>query len=163
PIKAAELHVFLPHSLTIPKPLKLLYLNQNLDDAVINLLQDLGHCLLEADDLPQCEVLSKIWQPDLFLLKGDRQLLLTYLANISQTEILASLPILTMTKASAVEIDWLKNQFAGLNLHKCVEVNLEELDVNRAETLLMLHKSIAQAIGFRSSHLLTNIENFDSI
>ncbi|MFN9860286.1 MAG: hypothetical protein ACK556_19700, partial [Pseudanabaena sp.] len=83
PIKAAELHVFLPHSLTITKPLKFLYLNQNLDDTVINLLQDLGHCLLGADDLPQCEVLSKIWQPELFLLDGDRQTLVTYLETIS--------------------------------------------------------------------------------
>jgi signal transduction histidine kinase/CheY-like chemotaxis protein len=163
PIKAAELHVFLPHSLSIPKPLKFLYLNQNLDDTVINLLQDLGHCLLEADDLPQCEVLSKIWQPDLFLLDGDRHLLLTYLETISQLEMFADLPILIITRASVVEIDWLKNRFAGLSLYECSGLNLEELDTNRAETLLVLHQSIAKAIYFRNSHLLANTVNIGSI
>jgi len=159
PIKAAELHVFLPHSLTITKPLKFLYLNQNLDDTVINLLQDLGHCLLGADDLPQCEVLSKIWQPELFLLDGDRQTLVTYLETISQLEMFVNLPILIISRASVVEIDWLKSRFAELSLHECIGLNLEELETNRSETLLVLHQSIAKAIYYRNSYLQTNTVN----
>jgi len=159
PINASELHVFLPHSLTIPKSLKFLYLNQNLDDTVINLLQDLGHCLLEADDLPQCEVLSKIWQPELFLLGGDRQTLLTYLETISQLEMFVNLPILIISRAAIVEIDWLKSRFTELSLHECIELNLEELETNRAGTLLVLHQSIAKAIYYRNYYLQTNTVN----
>ena len=148
PVKPTELNVFLPHYANLPKSLKFLYLDQNLDDAIINLIQELGHCLLEADDLSQCDVLSKIWQPDLFLLDGDNKLLLLHLETISQLEMLSNLSILIITRSSIAEIDWLKKRFAGLNLHECVGLDLEHLNSNRAEILLSLNQSIIAAINY---------------
>ncbi|BBC26569.1 ATP-binding protein [Pseudanabaena sp. ABRG5-3] len=159
PIKAAELNVFLPHYANIPKSLKFVYLNQNLDDTIIHLLQDLGHCLLEADDLTQCDVLSKIWQPDLFLLDGDNHFLLKHLETISHLEVLANLPILIITRSSVAEIDWLKKKFPSLSLHDCIGLQLEHLDSNRAEILLALHQSITNAVSYVTTHILTNTLN----
>lgn len=159
PIKAAELNVFLSHYTNIPQSLKFVYLNHNLDDTIINLLQDLGHCLLEADDLSQCDVLSKIWQPDLFLLDGDNPFLLKHLEMISQLDVLANLPILIITRSSVAEIDWLKKRFTGLSLHDCIGLQLEHLDSNRAEILLALHQSITNAVSYLTSHILTNTLN----
>jgi len=159
PIKAAELNVFLPHYANIPKSLKFVYLNQNLDDTIIHLLQDLGHCLLEADDLTQCDVLSKIWQPDLFLLDGDNHFLLKHLETISHLEVLANLPILIITRSSVAEIDWLKKRFPSLSLHDCIGLQLEHLDSNRAEILLALHQSITNAVSYVTTHVLTHTLN----
>jgi signal transduction histidine kinase len=159
PIKAAELNIFLPHYANIPKSLKFVYLNQNLDDTIIHLLQDLGHCLLEADDLTQCDVLSKIWQPDLFLLDGDNHFLLKHLETISHLEVLANLPILIITRSSVAEIDWLKKRFPSLSLHDCIGLQLENLDSNRAEILLALHQSITNAVSYVTTHVLTHTLN----
>ncbi|WP_271254882.1 ATP-binding protein [Pseudanabaena sp. Chao 1811] len=159
PIKAAELNIFLPHYANIPKSLKFVYLNQNLDDTIIHLLQDLGHCLLEADDLTQCDVLSKIWQPDLFLLDGDNHFLLKHLETISHLEVLANLPILIITRSSVAEIDWLKKRFPSLGLHDCIGLQLEHLDSNRAEILLALHQSITNAVSYVTTHVLTHTLN----
>lgn len=159
PIKAAELNIFLPHYANIPKSLKFVYLNQNLDDTIIHLLQDLGHCLLEADDLTQCDVLSKIWQPDLFLLDGDNHFLLKHLETISHLEVLANLPILIITRSSVAEIDWLKKRFPSLSLHDCIGLQLEHLDSNRAEILLALHQSITNAVSYVTTHVLTHTLN----
>jgi signal transduction histidine kinase len=151
PIKSEELNNFLPHHTNVVKSLKFLYLNQNLNDSVITLLQDLGHCLLEVDDFQQCDVLSKIWQPDLFLLDGDNQFLLTHLETISQLETLSSLPILLITRSAVAEIDWLQNRFPKLSLHDCLGLSLDNLDTERAEILLALHQSINNAVCFVAS------------
>ncbi|MEA5477487.1 ATP-binding protein [Pseudanabaena galeata UHCC 0370] len=148
PIKAAELSVFLPNYAARPKSLKFLYLNQNLEEGVIELLHDLGHSLLEAEDLPQADVLSKIWQPDLFLLNGDNQVLLKYLEDISELETLSSLPILIVTKSAIAEINWLQNRFVNLSLHDCLSLDLDNLDTARAEVLLALHQSINNAVCY---------------
>jgi signal transduction histidine kinase/CheY-like chemotaxis protein len=148
PIKADELSVFLPNYAARPKSLKFLYLNQNLEEGVIELLHDLGHSLLEAEDLPQADVLSKIWQPDLFLLNGDNQVLLKYLEDISELETLSSLPILIVTKSAIAEINWLQNRFANLSLHDCLSLDLDNLDTARAEVLLALHQSINNAVCY---------------
>lgn len=148
PIKAAELSAFLPNYVPIPKSLKFLYLNQNLEEGVIELLHDLGHSLLEAEDLSQADVLSKIWQPDLFLLNGDNQVLLKCLEDISELETLSSLPILIITKSAIAEINWLQNRFANLSLHDCLSLDLDNLDTARAEVLLALHQSITNAICY---------------
>jgi signal transduction histidine kinase/DNA-binding response OmpR family regulator len=162
PIKAAELHIFLPHYRSMAKSLKFLYLNQNLDDTIINLLQELGHCLLEADDLPQCDVLSKIWQTDLFLLDGDNQFLLKHLEVISQLDVLSNLSILIITRSSIAEIDWLKRKFTGLQLHDCMGLDLENLDTHRADILLSLHRSITEAMTYSATNLLNNMSNIGS-
>ncbi len=159
PIKASELSIFLPYYPTIPKSLKFLYLNQNLEDIVINLIQDLGHCLLEADDLPQCDVLSKIWQPDLFLINGDSKLLLKYLENINDLEILSNLPILIITRSKIPELRWLQKRFTKLSLHECVGLDLDHIDTNRAEILLALHQSITNVVCYVTSHTLVNTVN----
>ena len=154
PIKIEDLRVFLPDYVAVPKSLKFLYLNQNLDNAVIELLQDLGHCLLETEDLSQCDVLSKIWQPDLFLIDGDSQSLLQYLEDISQLDTLSGLPILIITKSAIAEINWLQNRFTNLNLHDCLGLDLDNLEVDRANILLMLHQSITMAMCYALPHFL---------
>jgi len=146
PIKVEDLQTFLPDYVSVPKSLKFLYLNQNLDNAVIELLQDLGHCLLETEDLAQCDVLSKICQPDLFLIDGDSESLLQYLEDISHLDTLSSLPILIITKSAIAEIDWLQNRFKSLNLHDCLGLDLENVKNARADVLLALHQSITNAM-----------------
>jgi hypothetical protein len=148
PIKVNELSAFLPDCAAAPTPLKFLYLNQNLEDAVIELFQDLGHSVLEAEDLHQCDVLSKIWHPDLFLLNGDNQFLLKYLKDISQLNLLVDLPILIITKSAIAEINWLRDQFPSLNLHDCLGLDLDNLDTARARILLSLHQSITKAMCY---------------
>jgi signal transduction histidine kinase/response regulator of citrate/malate metabolism len=148
PIKSEELSAFLPNYVVAPKSLKFLYLSQNLEDSIIRLIQDLGHCLLEAEDLPQGDALSKIWQPDLLLLNGDNQFLLKYLEDISQLELLSSLPILIITKSAIAEINWLQKRFTNLNLHDCQSLDLDNIDTARAEILLALHQSITSAISY---------------
>jgi CheY-like chemotaxis protein len=162
PIKAEELRAFLPHDAMAPKTLKFLHLNQNIEDTVINLLQSLGHCLIEADDLNQCDVLSKIWQPDLFLIDGDNKFLLTHLEYINQLNMLSDLPILIITRSDIVEIDWLNKRFKRLNLHDCVGLDLEHVETHRAEILLALNQSINKALCYQTSHTLTSAANFES-
>ncbi|MCL1490847.1 MAG: hybrid sensor histidine kinase/response regulator [Pseudanabaena sp. Salubria-1] len=148
PIKSEELSVFLPNYVVAPKSLKFLYLSQNLEDSVIRLIQDLGHSLLEAEDLPQGDALSKIWQPDLLLLNGDNQFLLQYLEDISHLELFSSLPILIITKSTIAEINWLQKRFANLNLHACQSLDLDNVNTAKAEILLALHQSITNAISY---------------
>ncbi len=161
PIKTEELTAFLSDHEALPKSLKFLYLNQNLEDPVIELIQDLGHCLLEAEDLPQCDVLSKIWQPDLFLLDGDNQFLLKYLENISQLNLLSNVPILIITKSAIAEINWLQNRFPSLNLHDCLGLDLDRLDTSRAEILSALHQSISNAMCYVLPNPLFDTAMFD--
>ncbi|MBD2188929.1 ATP-binding protein [Pseudanabaena mucicola] len=152
PINKEALGSLLPSYVPAPKSLKCLYLNQTLEEPAIDLLQDLGHCLLEAEDLSQGEALSKIWQPDLLLLNGDHQDLLKNLEDISHLDILSSLPILIITKSAIVEINWLRNQFSNLNLYDCLGLDLDNLDTARAEILLILHQSITEAMRFGLPH-----------
>jgi CheY-like chemotaxis protein len=161
PIKVDALRFFLPNYVSVPKSLKFLYFNQNLDGTVIELLQDLGHCLLEAEDLAQCDVLSKIWQPDLFLLNGDNQFLLTHLENISQLDGISNLPILIITKSAIAEINWLQNRFVNLNLHECIGLDLDHLDTARSEVLLALHQSITNSMCYVLPNFYLNGAKFD--
>ena len=161
PIQAVELSSFLFNSSIAPKSIKFLYLNQNIEDTVINLLQALGHSFVEADDLSQGDVLSKIWQPDLFLLDGDNKLLLKHLENISQLDMLSNLPILIFTKSLSTEIGWLQNRFTKLSLHDCVGLDLDNLATNRAEILRLLHHSITNAVCHVTSPTFTNTVNLN--
>ena len=161
PIQAVELSSFLFNSSIAPKSIKFLYLNQNIEDIVINLLQALGHSFVEADDLSQGNVLSKIWQPDLFLLDGDNQLLLKHLENISQLDMLSNLPILIFTRSLSTEIGWLQNRFTKLSLHDCVGLDLDNLAANRADILRLLHHSITNAVCYVTSHTFTNAVNLN--
>lgn len=161
PIQAVELSSFLFNSSIAPKSIKFLYLNQNIEDTVINLLQALGHSFVEADDLSQGDVLSKIWQPDLFLLDGDNKLLLKYLENISQLDMLSNLPILIFTRSLSTEIGWLQNRFTKLSLHDCVGLDLDNLATNRAEILRLLHHSITNAVCHVTSPTFTNTVNLN--
>ncbi len=152
PIKAIALSKFLPDRLSLPKSMKFLYLNQNIGDFAINLFQELGHSLIEADDLNQCDVLCKIWHPDLFLLDGDHELLLTHLANISRLNVLSDLPILMITRSPISKLNELKKRFPKLSLYDCVK--LEPLNTNKAEILVALNQSITNAMRFVTSPIL---------
>ena len=145
PVQASELGMFLSYYSSAPKSLKFLYLNHDLDEVVISLFQDLGHCLIEADDLPQCDVLSKIWQPELFLLSGDSQLLLENLEQIAQMDAPASLPILLITRSAIAELDWLQHRFTNLKLYDCALLNLNDSET-KADTLFLVHQAITNAL-----------------
>ena len=154
PIKAIELSGFLPDYISSPKSMKFLYLNQNIPNFAINLFQELGHSLIEADDLNQCDVLCQILPSDLFLLDGDNELLLTHLDHISQLNVLSDLPILIITRSPISKIDWLKKRFTKLSLYDCAGLDLERLNTNRAEILLVLNQSITNAMCFAISPTL---------
>jgi signal transduction histidine kinase len=154
PIKAIELSGFLPDYISLPKSMKFLYLNQNIPNFAINLFQELGHSVIEADDLNQCDVLCQIWRPDLFLLDGDNEFLLTYLDNISQLNVLSDLPILIITRSPISKLEWLKKRFTKLSLYDCVGLESERLDTNRSEILLTLNQSITNAMCFAKSPVL---------
>jgi CheY-like chemotaxis protein len=154
PIKAIALSGFLPDYISLPKSMKFLYLNQNIPNFAINLFQELGHSLIEADDLNQCDVLCQILPPDLFLLDGDNELLLTHLDNISQLSVLSDLPILIITRSPISKLDWLKKRFVKLSLYDCAGLDLERLNTNRAEILLTLNQSITNAMCFATSPTL---------
>ena len=166
PIKAIDLGGFLPDRLSLPKSMKFLYLNQNIPNFAINLFQELGHSLIEADDLNQCDVLCKIWQPDLFLLDGDHELLLTHLDNISQLNVLSDLPILIITRSPVSKlngINGLKKGFTKLSLYECMGLDLEQLHTNRAEILLTLNQSITNAMCFPTSPILNELYQFTKV
>ncbi|MDX2256412.1 MAG: hybrid sensor histidine kinase/response regulator [Pseudanabaenaceae cyanobacterium bins.39] len=145
PITRKDLSAVLPNS-TVAKSLKLVYLQQNLSETIVELLQDLGHCLLESEDLSQCDVLLRIWLPDLFLLSGDSQLLLSQLEQINQLDIFMGLPILIITSSEIAEIEWLKARFQRLNLHECAGVYWDSLENRRSNILLNLYQAINDAL-----------------
>ncbi|PZU97072.1 MAG: hypothetical protein DCE90_08010 [Pseudanabaena sp.] len=145
PIKPEELNKFLPYYPSIPKSFKIIYLNQNIADPYLHLLQELGHSLIEADNLQQGEVLANIWQPDLFLLDGDSQFLLDHLEQINHLERISDLPILLITKSVIAEINWLQSRFNKLSLHDCVGLDLTTSD--RATILLALHQGIMTIVS----------------
>ena len=145
PITTEELSKFLLHHTSIPKSFKIIYLNQNIAEPYIHLLQELGHSLIEADSLQQGEVLTNICQPDLFLLDGDSQLLLEHLEQINELKRISDLPILIITKSIIAEINWLQSRFNKLSLHDCVGLDLITSD--RVTVLLTLHQSIMTIIS----------------
>jgi hypothetical protein len=134
--------------------MKFLYLNQNIPNFAINLFQELGHSLIEADDLNQCDVLCQILPSDLFLLDGDNELLLTHLDHISQLNVLSDLPILIITRSPISKLEWLKKRFTNLSLYDCGGIDSERLDTSRSEILLALNQSITNAICFATSPTL---------
>lgn len=145
PIKPEELDKFLPYYTSKPKSFKIIHLHQNIAEPYIHLLQELGHSLIEADNLQQGEVLTSILQPDLFLLDGDSQSLLDHLEQINNLEQISDLPILMITKSVIAEINWLQGRFKRLSLHDCVGLDL--IDSDRPTVLLGLHQSIMTIIS----------------
>ncbi|OIP69003.1 MAG: hypothetical protein AUK48_15085 [Oscillatoriales cyanobacterium CG2_30_44_21] len=145
PIKSEELNKFLPYYPAVPKSFKIIYLNQNIAEPYLHLLQELRHSLIEADNLQQGEVLTNIWQPDLFVLDGDSQFLLDQLEQINQLERISDLPILLLTKSAIAEINWLQGRFNRLSLHDCVSLDLHSGD--RATVLLVLHQAIMTIVS----------------
>lgn len=156
PINATDLGRFLPNYVIPPKSLKVMYLQHNFEDGTISLLQELGHCLLEAEGLEQSDVLSKIWQPDLFVLNGDSQLLLSHLESISNLDILEGLPILIITRSAIAEIAWLQSRFRKLSLWECANINFDAADGDRAAVLLTLYQAISEAVRLVNSAISPN-------
>ena len=70
----------------------------NLCTGELNALLGQEHRIVEASDLDQAELLAKIWKPNVVLL-NDSQLLdpLVFLQELSEYEVLASLPLVTLT------------------------------------------------------------------
>jgi signal transduction histidine kinase/DNA-binding response OmpR family regulator len=112
--------------------------NRELDFALKARLDSLDHRVIEADCLEQGELLARIWQIDAILLDGsllDRPL--NFLRSLCHSEILASLPLVTLdakTTAAAHQIE-------GLSVFPCL-VPVEE------RTITDLAEVIQIATGF---------------
>jgi hypothetical protein len=106
--------------------------------------------------LEQGDILSKIWQPDLFVLNGDSQLLLSHLESISKLDILEGLPILIVTRSAIAEIAWLQSRFQKLSLWECANINFDDNDGDRAAILLTLYQAISEAVRAGNSAISPN-------
>ncbi|MEE3716698.1 ATP-binding protein [Tumidithrix elongata RA019] len=122
PIQPAQLSTFLSQYAIAQKPLTLVYFRQDVEEETIALLQDLGHRLLEADDLAQGEMISRIWQTDLTILNSrEKEKMRSRLASLSKLDILSKLPILLIGMETG-ELVPFQAQFPDLRLYGCSEV-----------------------------------------
>nr|WP_290223058.1 ATP-binding protein [Trichocoleus desertorum] len=121
--EAATLPDLIPEKLrqpTAPTTTPALETNPDLTAGVINslsnLLQQHHHRILEADDLEQAELLARVWRPDVLLIDRAIPKLSSYFQDLAQHTFLASLPIITLTKAATQAA----NQVPGLSIFPCL-------------------------------------------
>ncbi|HEY9805754.1 MAG TPA: ATP-binding protein, partial [Candidatus Obscuribacterales bacterium] len=105
------------------------------------LLQQHHHRILEADDLDQAELLARVWQPDVILIDPTISNLSSYFQELAQHTFLASLPIITLTKAAAQAA----NQFSSLSVFPCLAAS-NVSSATRAEQDSFEAASLMQAI-----------------
>ncbi|HEY9874962.1 MAG TPA: ATP-binding protein, partial [Candidatus Obscuribacterales bacterium] len=78
----------------------------------------LSYRVLEADDLEQAELLSRVWHPDVVLLDSvELSDPLTYLQQLSQQTSLAATPLVTVDRQTTEAA----NQVSGLSVFPCLE------------------------------------------
>ncbi len=81
--------------------------------------------VLEADDLEQAELLSRVWHLDVILLEGNGLTdPLAYLRDLSQFPTLASLPLVTLDRRMTEAA----NQVAGLSVFPCLAIPGKQSD-----------------------------------
>ena len=138
PIESDDLKIFLSHETIHRDPLTIICLGKCQHDEIAAHFQELGHRLLEADDVEQGEILTQIWHPNLALLDCDPKEIFTKLERISRCNFLLSLPILIGVEG----IDRLKLEFPKLNLYSLVSNPLGQI----AE--MELNRTVNQAVGY---------------
>ena len=127
-------------------------LNQPMETGLASDLSKLLHLyqyrVLEADDLEQAELLSRVWQPDAMLLDCTLANPEHYLETLSQHPSLAALPIVTVDPITAQ----VANQIAELSVYPC-------LATSETFTTSALLKAIqvAAGIGWKPSILVLDI------
>jgi signal transduction histidine kinase/DNA-binding response OmpR family regulator len=138
PIESDDLKIFLSHETILRDPLTIICLGKCQHGEIVTHLQELGHRLLEADDVEQGEILTQIWHPNLVLLDCDPKEIFTKLERINRCNFLLSLPILIGVE----EIDRLKLAFPKLNLYSLVINPSDRIDE------IELSRIVNQAVGY---------------
>ncbi|CAN1208718.1 histidine kinase [Tumidithrix helvetica PCC 7403] len=147
PIQPAQLSTFLSQYAIAQKPLTLVYFRQDVEEETIALLQDLGHRLLEADDLAQGEMISRIWQTDLTILNSrEKEKMRSRLANLYQLDTLSKLPILLIGIETA-DLAPLQTQFPNLRLYGCPEVESSDPNLLPFTISQRLNRLIHRAVS----------------
>lgn len=78
------------------------------------------HCrVIEVDDLPQAELLSRVWKPDVILLSHSISEPFECLDLLSRSTTLSALPIVTLTP----EMAEVANRFPDLKVFPCFDLN----------------------------------------
>jgi len=97
------------------------------------------HRIIEASDLDQASLLTKIWKPDVLLL-NDTGLLnpLALLQELSENETLASLPLVTVSQSTTQAA----NQVKGLSVFPCL---VQTGSLPAASTLLQVIQVAAES------------------
>ncbi|AFY55637.1 signal transduction histidine kinase [Rivularia sp. PCC 7116] len=92
------------------------------------------HRVIEADDLAQAQLLARVWKFDVALLDVEMPLAQTYLNKISDSKILAALPLVTRN----VETTQAASQIAQLSVFPCLTKlgKDNKIDKDKAPTLL---------------------------
>ncbi len=138
PIESDDLKIFLSPETIHRDPLTIICLGKCQHDEIATHLQELGHRLLEADDVEQGEILTQIWHPNLVLLDCDPKEIFTKLERINRCNFLRSLPILIGVEG----IDRLKLEFPKLNLYSFISSSSSQIDE------LELGRIVNQAVGY---------------
>ena len=96
------------------------------------------HCrLLQVDDLPQANLLSRVWQPQAVILDGAMPVSMAYLQALARQPDLARLPLVTLGLSPYQEA----GLALGLALVPCPEV----LTQSPPQAVVSLMQAIAQA------------------
>ncbi|MBF2017070.1 MAG: hybrid sensor histidine kinase/response regulator [Rivularia sp. T60_A2020_040] len=92
------------------------------------------HRVIEADDIEQAQLLARVWNFDVMLLDVEMPFAQTYLKQISQTKILADLPLVTRS----VETTQAASQISQLSVFPCLTQlgKDQKIDREKAHTLL---------------------------
>jgi signal transduction histidine kinase/DNA-binding response OmpR family regulator len=156
PIESDDLKIFLSHDTILRDPLTIICLGKCQHDEIATHLQELGHRLLEADDVDQGEILTQIWHPNLVLLDCDPKEIFAKLERISRCNSLLSLPILIGVEG----IDRLKLEFPKLNLYSLVSNpsgQIVEMELNRIvnQAVGYLHLPTVLIADFSNAGILT--------
>jgi signal transduction histidine kinase/FixJ family two-component response regulator len=156
PIESDDLKIFLAHETIHRDPLTIICLGKCQHDEIATYLQELGHRLLEADDVEQGEILTQIWHPNLVLVDCDPKEIFTKLERISRCNFLLSLPILIGVEG----IDRLKLEFPKLNLYSLVRNpsgQIDEMELNQIvnHAVGYLHLPTVLIADFSNAGILT--------
>ncbi|MBW4488151.1 MAG: response regulator [Trichocoleus desertorum ATA4-8-CV12] len=114
-------------------------------NSLSNLLQQHHHRILEADDLEQAELLARVWRPDVLLIDRAIPNLSNYFQDLAQHTFLASLPIITLTKAATQAA----NQVPGLSIFPCLakaSPSFTKPEQNNSEAAALM-QAIQVAVG----------------
>jgi signal transduction histidine kinase/CheY-like chemotaxis protein len=156
PIESDDLKIFLSHETILRDPLTIICLGKCQHDEIVTHLQELGHRLLEADDVEQGEILTQIWHPNLVLLDCDPKEIFVKLERINRCNFLLSLPILIGVEG----IDRLKLEFPKLDLYSLVSNSsgqIAEIELNRIvnQAVGYLHLPTVLIADFSNAGILT--------